>query len=363
VTQVRIDPKFIATGQLPFEAHSRSIAIISDRNVADLYGRQLCACFRSQGWRTQLFSFPAGEEHKTRSHKEQLENALLEWGIEREDRILALGGGVTTDLAGFVAATLLRGIRLVNVPTSLLAMCDAAIGGKTGVNTVHGKNLIGAIHSAEWVILDPHFLNSLPDERFHEGFAEVIKHAAIADAPLFAWLEAQRPALLARDAQALGHLLQESARIKQGVVEKDRCELIGQRRQLNFGHTVGHALERLSDYRLFHGFAVAAGMLVAAELSVLLGDLDLKSIERLTELLHTFHLLERFEPLNPSQILPLLSRDKKAQHGQTRFVTLETLGRCKAWGGAYCHPVDESLLIEAMQRVNQRLEGVARCSV
>ncbi|MBX9927353.1 MAG: 3-dehydroquinate synthase [Gemmatimonadaceae bacterium] len=239
----------------------RRLAIISDSNVGPLYGAALAASLDAP-----LLTIAAGEASKTRDEWARLTDALLAAGFGRDSAIVAVGGGVVGDLAGFVAATYLRGIPVVQVPTSLIAMIDSAIGGKTGVDTPHGKNLVGAFHAPSLILVDPDLLRTLPLAHRRAGLAEAIKHGVIADEGYFHWLASHGAALLTLDGAAATRLVEQSIAIKQAIVASDPFEH-GRRRILNFGHTIGHALEHESGYRLLHGEAVALGMLAEARLA------------------------------------------------------------------------------------------------
>ena len=222
--------------------------VVSDSQVAPLHGVPLAEAIRARGGRAEVLTFPAGEAHKTRETKASLEDGLLRLQAGRDTAIVAVGGGVTGDLAGFLAATWHRGVPVYQVPTSLLAMVDAAIGGKTGVDLPGGKNLVGAFHQPAALAVDPRVLETLPDAELRAGCAEVVKLAAVADAALFARLEREAEALLARDRALLEAVVSRCIAVKARIVARDEREA-GVRASLNFGHTVGHALERLSGLR------------------------------------------------------------------------------------------------------------------
>lgn len=237
-------------------------AVIIDANVAALYGDRVLGAVRTTGARAEAFPFPAGEASKSVGEWHRLSDLLLGAGAGRDTCVIAVGGGVACDLAGFVAATCMRGIACIHVPTSLLAMIDAALGGKTGIDTTYGKNLIGAFHPPRAVIADPDVLQTLPDADLREGLAEALKHGAIADADYLAGIVQDMDSVLARG-DALDRLIIRSVAIKAAVVTADPFEK-GIRATLNFGHTIAHGLERLSGYRMKHGHAVAVGMIAEA---------------------------------------------------------------------------------------------------
>lgn len=300
-------------------------AVIADTTVADLYGERI-RTLTAQVAPCTLLRFPAGEQHKTRAHWESLSDAMTDAGIGRDGAVLALGGGVTGDLAGFVAATYRRGIPLVQIPTTVLAMLDSSIGGKTGVDTPHGKNLVGAFHQPRAVIADVTLLGSLPEVHLRAGFAEAIKHGAVADRAHVERLVAARARLLARDAEVLTDLLFRSIAIKAGIVEEDAAER-GRRAILNFGHTIGHALEAVSGYSMLHGEAVATGMALEAAVGTTVGITAAGTAQRVVEAVEAFGLPVRAPHLRVDQVLAAMQHDKKARGGTVKFAFLKELGQ------------------------------------
>lgn len=303
-----------------------SYALITDDTVARLYGTQLLADLRTGGLRVELFSFPAGEEHKTRESWAALCDAMLEAGIGRDGAVIALGGGVVGDLAGFVAATYMRGLPWVQVPTTLLAMIDASVGGKTGVDTHAGKNLVGAFHPPRLVATDLEVLRTLPSTQLGSGLAEAVKHGAIADADYLAWIADSVESLLAADPAALQRLIVRSVEIKAAMVARDERES-GPRKALNFGHTIGHAVEAASGYRLLHGEAVAIGMMVEARIGEALGVTQQDSAAALQSVLTTLVLSTRLPPgIRVEEVLAGTRSDKKARAGRAEYALLERVG-------------------------------------
>jgi 3-dehydroquinate synthase len=330
-------------------------AIITDDKVASLYGEQLQERLASSGLEVYLFSFPNGEQSKTRATKELLENQLFEKGLGRDTCVIALGGGVVTDIAGYLAATYCRGIPLVMMPTSLLGMVDASIGGKTGVNVSYGKNMLGCIYQPEKVVIDLSTLKSLPKKELANGVVEMIKHGLIADCKLFEDLEKNHNPLLALHSAVLEKMVFESCRIKKEIVEQDEKEN-GKRRLLNFGHTIGHTLERLTDYSLSHGEAVAIGLLVESYLSVKLGILNQKSFDRIKKNLLQYGLPLQLPSRFPIQtILDAMAWDKKSLRGQPRFVMINAIGSSLAYDSNYCTHIEESLIKNALHWMNDDL--------
>lgn len=305
--------------------------IVSDEHVAPLYAQRLreaLACAPDKPGRAEVLVLPPGEAHKNLAAVAQVLDTLAQLGATRDACVLALGGGVVGDVAGFAAACWMRGIDFVQFPTTLLAMVDASVGGKTGVDHPAGKNLIGAFHQPRAVIADLDTLATLPDRELRAGLAEVIKTACIGDANFFAWLEAHVDALVARDADALGHAIATCCRFKAGVVARDECEA-GERALLNFGHTFGHALEAEAGYgTLLHGEAVAIGMVLAARLSARLGMADSADMQRLHALLQRAGLPTAPPPgLAADALLARMRLDKKNRAGSVRLILWRGIGR------------------------------------
>jgi 3-dehydroquinate synthase len=275
----------------------------------------------------EMLTFPHGEAHKTRRTKERLEDAMLRAGVGRDAAVIAVGGGVTGDLAGFVASTWHRGVPVVQVPTSLLSMADAALGGKTAVNLPGGKNLVGSFHQPWGLYADIATLDTLPEKHFRAGFAEIVKSAAIADLGFFRWLESAAAILLARDPAALGRAVSSCVGIKGRIVTRDEREE-GRRAVLNFGHTVGHALEAASGYRILHGRAVSMGMVAESRLAMHLTGFPRGHTERLHRLLDAFRLPTRLPArLAVDEVVAAARQDKKARGGQVRYALPRSLGR------------------------------------
>jgi 3-dehydroquinate synthase len=303
--------------------HGDDCLVVTNETVAPLYLDKLAP--NLAGRSVSSISLPDGEAHKTVATMESILDQLANAGAGRDTTVIALGGGVVGDIAGFAAACYMRGVNFIQVPTTLLAQVDSSVGGKTGVNHAQGKNLIGAFHQPQIVLIDTDTLGTLPDRELSAGLAEVIKHGAICDAEFFAWLEDNMGRLLRRDADALAHAIRRSCEIKAQVVAEDEREA-GRRAILNFGHTFGHAIERCQGYgEWLHGEAVAAGMVMAAELS----GLDAADIERLRQLIAAARL-----PVDPPEIpaaewMAAMGLDKKVQGKQLRFVLLDAIGACR----------------------------------
>ena len=294
--------------------------IVSNETVAPLYLDTLKSCVH--GREVAEFNLKDGEAWKTLDASAAIVDKLVDMGANRDTTVIALGGGVVGDIAGFAAACYMRGVALIQVPTTLLAQVDSSVGGKTGVNHARGKNLIGAFHQPRLVLIDTDTLATLPDRELKAGLAEVIKYGAIADAEFLAWLEQNIDTLIARDADTLAHAIQRSCEIKAEIVADDERET-GRRAVLNFGHTFGHAIEHCVGYgEWLHGEAVAAGMIMAAKLS----SIDDGSVERLRELIARAGLPVAPPMVGAKQLRAAMGMDKKVQRKQLRFVLLNKLG-------------------------------------
>jgi 3-dehydroquinate synthase len=305
--------------------------IVSDDHVAPLYAQRLrsaLAAAHGAPVRCEAVVLPAGEAHKNLDAVSTVLDALAQLGATRDACVLALGGGVVGDIAGFAAACWMRGIDFVQFPTTLLAMVDSSVGGKTGVDHPAGKNLIGAFHQPRAVVADLDALSTLPDRELRAGLAEVVKTACIGDADFFGWLEAHADALLARDAEALTHAIATCCRFKAGVVERDEREA-GERALLNFGHTFGHALEAEAGYgMLLHGEAVAIGMILATRLSTHLGMADEAGTQRLRALLERIGLPTAVpDGIAADALFARMHLDKKNRAGALRLVLWRGIGR------------------------------------
>jgi len=332
---------------LAAHAPAHRYALVADSNVAPLYGVEAARACEAAGVQADLFVFPAGERQKTRQWWAILTDRLLSAGLGRDIVVVAIGGGVTGDLAGFVAATYLRGVPLVQVPTSVVAMVDASVGGKTGVDLPTGKNLVGAFHPPRLVVADPETVATLPVGERAEGLAEAVKHGAIADAGYLSELVAGAAALLSGDPTAICSAVCRSVELKAGIVSADERE-DGLRQVLNFGHTLGHALEVACSYQMGHGTAVAAGMILEARLGERLGVTEPGTAGRIQEALGCFGL--RSIPLPPSvpALMGLLGTDKKARRGEVHFVLLARLGEVARGGEGWSHRVPARLVEEVL---------------
>jgi len=302
----------------------RTCAIISDGNVAPLFAKDVEESLASAAFRPTLITIPAGEKSKTLEQAGAICDHMIAAGLDRQSFVIGLGGGVIGDISGFVAAIYHRGIPHVQIPTTLLAMVDSSIGGKTGVNTPHGKNLIGAIHHPSLVIDDIDVLKTLPRREFNQGFAEIIKHAIIADAKMFQILQRWK----AGEAAALQRLIRRNIEIKAKIVAKDERDQTGERALLNFGHTVSHAIERAGEYRKFlHGEALSLGIVAACAISTNKAGLSADQRDAIVDLLEKFKLPTKLPKNFPRQkIVEAIKFDKKFEDGKVRFVVTPRIG-------------------------------------
>ncbi len=321
------------------------VMVMADAAVASRYGKGLMVSLKKADFAAHLTVIPAGERSKTLAQAAKLYKALARANFERKSWLIALGGGVVGDLTGFVASTYLRGVPYVQVPTTLLAQVDASIGGKTGVDVPEGKNLVGSFYHPRLIWIDPAVLKTLPAKHWRNGLAEVIKYGAICDAGLFEILEQKIDRLLKGYSADWEPVIRRCAELKAAIVAKDPVETTGQRAILNFGHSVGHAIEASTGYRRYlHGEAISIGMFVAGMLSEQLADLEAVDRIRLGTLLTKAGLPARVHsPIPRARILEFLARDKKAQDGSVRFVLLKGLG--EATSG---HEVPMDVLVHAL---------------
>ena len=299
----------------------RKIFIVTDANVAKYYGHQ----FYNLNW--PLIIIPAGERSKTQKYKEIIENKLIKWNADRDSIIIALGGGMVGDLAGFTAATFMRGIDYIQIPTSLLAQVDSSIGGKTGINHPNGKNLIGAFHHPVKVYIDIETLQTLPVNHFYSGMAEVIKYAVSMDKDLFDYLEKHHKKIIELDKSKLLYIIKRCIILKKEIVQKDEREK-NYRRILNFGHTIGHALELYSGFKILHGQAVAIGMMMEAKISKTIGILNEVDYKKLKYLLLLYKLpTEIPEKFDIGKLCNLTIYDKKNIDNNVNYTLIEAIGK------------------------------------
>ncbi|MEW6542031.1 MAG: 3-dehydroquinate synthase [Nitrospirota bacterium] len=305
---------------------SGKVAVVTDRTVARLYAPDVVRSLKRAGYETRTVVVPAGERAKTLRWVSSVLDGLVRGKFERQSVLLALGGGVVGDLAGFAAAIFVRGIPFVQAPTTLVSQVDSSVGGKTGVNHPLGKNLIGAFHQPRLVLIDPATLRTLPAREWVAGLAEVIKYGVIEDETFFAYLERHMEGLLKVEEEPVAHVITRSCQIKAAVVAEDERES-GRRRVLNYGHTIGHALESLGRYRnLIHGEAVAIGMVQEADLARHLGLCDEAVVARLRELVRAAGLPDALPPVTFAELWDAMQHDKKVAQGLVHCVLPERVG-------------------------------------
>lgn len=310
------------------------VLVVTNSTVFGLYGRMVGESLAAAGFRVSWARIPDGETHKTLATVGALYDQAFETGLDRDGAIIALGGGVVGDTAGLAAATFMRGIHFIQIPTTLLAQVDSSVGGKVGVNHPRGKNVVGAFYQPRLVLADVRTLQTLPPREVRAGLAEVIKYGVIRDEAFFKWLETHLERVVALDDAALTHVVETSCRIKAAVVEADERESArGVRQLLNFGHTIGHALEMLTGYTCYlHGEAVAVGMVAAAGISRRLGRLGERDRDRLRQLTMRAGLpVDMPAGLGRSQLAEAIARDKKARGTRVNFILPEKVGRAAVY--------------------------------
>lgn len=313
----------------------KKAAVISDSTVSKLYAEEISKKLEDNGFLPKLFVFPEGEKSKVRKTKEQIEDAMLGSGFRRDCFVLAVGGGVVTDLAGFLAGTYGRGVPFVNYATTLLAAADASVGGKTAVDTPLATNLIGIFNQPKKVYIDLETWKTLPKRQLSSGLAETIKHAMMADARFFEYLEENVTRVFEFDKSVCEHIAEKNCEIKYDVVMKDERES-SLREILNLGHTVGRAIETVSDYRLLHGEAIAVGLLAECELSKNLGLMRDDEVLRVKKLLHKAGLSTDIpDYIDRKALTDKLYTDKKVRDGKLRFVLQDGIGKIKQFGGSW----------------------------
>ncbi len=324
----------------------KKIALITNPTIKKLYGQRVINSLKDAGFLVLSIEIPDGEQYKTLDWANAIYSALLINSFDRKSALVAMGGGVIGDLTGFAAATFMRGVPFVQVPTTLLAMVDSSVGGKTGVNHPMGKNMIGAFHQPKKVLMDLDVLKTLPKEEFLSGIAEVIKYGVIRDADLFSHLDRNREKILSLDRESLEHIVRRSCEIKSEIVSEDELER-GLRAMLNFGHTIGHAIETAENYTMRHGSAVAIGMVYASRLAYRTGLCERSVPDRVEKLIRSFSLPTSLAALSrrPSanELMVTMKVDKKAEGGKIKFVLPKQIGEAvitKEW--------DERALKEAL---------------
>jgi 3-dehydroquinate synthase len=308
------------------QGYSRKCLIVSDTNVGPLYGRAVSAALEEAGLAPSLFEIPAGESSKCMAQAERIYTYIIEKGLDRRSPVFALGGGVVGDLAGFVAATYMRGVPFVQMPTSLLAQVDSSVGGKVAVDHPLGKNLIGCFYQPDAVFIDLDFMKSLPEREISTGLGEIVKYGIIYDEAFFRFLEEHRQQVLSLEDRAAVHMIARSCEIKAAVVSQDEKEA-GLRRILNFGHTMAHAIEQETHYEAYnHGEAVAIGMAGAVDISVQLGLLRPEDAARITALIRDMRLPVKAESCTVDAMYEEIFHDKKTVNGRVNWVLADRIG-------------------------------------
>lgn len=340
------------SGEFPADEgwKERKICIVTDSNVELLYAAEVKAALSSCVKSCEVFSFPAGEENKTLQTVQTLYAFLIEHKFDRKDVLAALGGGVVGDLTGFAAATYLRGIDFIQLPTTLLAQVDSGIGGKTGVDFDSYKNMVGAFHMPGLVYMNLDTLQTLDGRQFFNGFAEVMKHGLIKDSKYYEWLISNMYEICGKDPQTLLSMVRRSCEIKCSVVEKDPTEQ-GERALLNFGHTIGHAIEKASGFALMHGECVALGCVAAAYISWKKERISMEEYYEIRDMFVPFNLPISADNLDTAQIIELTKSDKKMRNGQIRFVLLDKIGKA-----VLDDSVTEEEMAAAIEELNFREE-------
>lgn len=331
----------------------RKFAVITDSNVSDLYARPISEKLLRAGFEVDMFVFPAGEKSKTRETKARIEDAMLEKGYRRDCCIIAVGGGVVTDMAGFVAGTYGRGVPFINYATTLLAAADASVGGKTAVDTPLATNLIGIFNQPEKVYIDIAAWSTLPEREVRSGMAETIKHACLASKDMFEFLEKNMTDILSFESFACEYIAENNCQIKYNVVMQDEKETSGLREVLNLGHTVGRAIETVSNYRLLHGEAVAIGLVAQVMLSESLGYVTSEQTQRVIALLEKAGLPVAIpDYIDREELVQKLYTDKKVRAGKLRFVMQKGIGQVVEFApGVYAKAIEEDVVRDVIMKM------------
>ncbi len=310
----------------PLAPTDKKICVVTDSNVGPMYADQVVSLLKDACKECVVYTIPAGEEHKTLDEIQKLYRFLMQNRFERRDLLAALGGGMIGDMTGFAAATYIRGLSFIQIPTTLLAQVDSSIGGKTAVDLDQYKNLVGAFHMPAMVYSNLSALKTLPSEQFASGMGEIVKHGLIRDAAYYEWMISNMFEIENQDPDVMMHLIRRSCEIKRDVVEKDPTEK-GERMLLNFGHTIGHSIEKLKNFTLPHGQCVSLGMIAAAHISWQRQLLSSDEFYEIRDMNVGFGLPASFTGLSPEEILETARYDKKASGGQLRFVLLKKIGK------------------------------------
>ena len=346
---IQIGPGLLAQLNERVDPSVNGFALISDQTVYQHYGQTVKTSLESTGKRVVELVVPAGEKSKSFERYQELLEQMLTQRMDRGSAVVALGGGVVGDLAGFVAASFMRGIRMIQIPTTLLAQVDSSVGGKVGINLPAAKNSVGAFWHPDSVFIDPHVLNTLDEDNIRSGLAEVVKYGVIMDAEFFAFLEKQVDAINRRDTDVMVQLIEHCCRLKAEVVQEDERETSGRRAILNYGHTFGHAIESCLGYgQVLHGHAVGMGMTAAAILAIQLGRVDSDFLERQTNLLEQLQIPFRFPTGSHQSMLEAMKFDKKNDQGVLRFILPTRLGHVDMVSS-----VEPTQVVDAMEQASQ----------
>lgn len=331
---------------LTLSVETKRLCIVTDSNVGPIYADEVQKLLKDQCKKVVVYTIPAGEENKNLNEIKELYKFLIEEGFDRKDMLLALGGGVIGDMTGYAAATYLRGIDFVQIPTTLLAQTDSSIGGKTGVDFDGYKNMVGAFKMPRLVYMNISTLKTLDERQYFSGFAEVMKHGLIKDAKFYTWLIDNMYEICERDMNVLLEMIMKSCNIKRLVVEKDPTEK-GDRALLNFGHTIGHAIEKYMNFSMFHGECVALGCVAAAFISYKKDYISMEEYYEIRDMFVPFNLPISIDNIDPSQVLKLTKSDKKMDAGTIKFVLLNKIGK------AFIDTsVTDAEIIEAINEIN-----------
>jgi len=323
----------------------KKLVVITDETISKLHKGKLDELSKL-GY---ILALPSGEQSKTRETKAKVEDMLLDKGYGRDTLIVSIGGGVICDLSGYVASTYNRGIPIIQVPTTLLSMVDASVGGKTGINTKHGKNLIGAFYQPDAVFADIDFLSTLPEGEFLNGLVEAVKISITSDKELFSFIESNVKKILSKDEKIMLHLVKRSIELKKGVVEKDEKES-GLRQILNLGHTIGHALEVNSEFKEKHGFCVSKGIIVELRISESLGELQKDNLDKIIKLINDLKLPSKIDKnIQEDKLIGLMVVDKKSKQQKPYFVIVKEIGKVKSENNKYSFSIEESAIKKSIE--------------
>lgn len=337
---------------LPKPSKLAKVIVITDHAVKKLYAEKLNNKLKKLGYNTLLLSFPPGEKSKNQKTKQYIENEMLRNQCGRDSLCLAVGGGVVGDLTGFIAATYMRGVPFIQIPTTLLAMVDSSVGGKTGINTAYGKNLIGAFWQPQMVLVDFQCLKSLPHKQLVNGLIEAIKVFLTNDAKSFRLIAKNLDKILQGEEKILKKIIANAIKIKADIVRQDEKENNGVRMILNFGHTIGHALEQLSGYKLLHGYAVALGILAEAKISVLMGFLSPQKYVMIESLLERLGISGKdLKKYDINKIIAATKLDKKAKQGNVRYILLSDIGNIQQHQHNVASTVSDTVMKKALLQI------------